>query len=240
MINDRNLKLERGKTMEYWNGKRKAVTFSYDDGIMSDKRFLQIINQYGIKCTFNLNSGLLGIDHSWSYQNFEVKRLPKEGLIDLYRGHEIAVHGVQHLRLTELNQHELEEEIGCDKTALEQIFQTPVKGMAYSFGEYNNRVIDVLKDKGIKYARTVHSTHDFRLQTNLLEFHPTCHHNDKHIFSLIDQFLKADYEEPLLFYMWGHSYEFDGNQNWDRLEEICKKLSGNQDVFYGTNAEVLL
>lgn len=226
--------------MERWHGKKKAVTFSYDDGVISDKRFLQILNQYGLKCTFNLNSGLLGTDHSWVYRDFEVKRLPKEGLKDLYRGHEIAVHGVQHLHLTELSQSELEEEIGRDKAELEQLFQTPIKGMAYSFGEYDDKVLDVLKSHGIQYARTVHSTHDFRLQSNLLEFHPTCHHTDDDVFTLIDQFLNMDSEEPLLFYIWGHAYEFDGDQNWDRLEEICRRISRNPNVFYGTNAETLL
>lgn len=41
-----------------WNGKKKAVTFSYDDGIVYDKHLVEILNKYGLKCTFNLNSGV--------------------------------------------------------------------------------------------------------------------------------------------------------------------------------------
>ena len=56
---------------------------------------------------------------------------------------------------------------------------------------------------------------------------------------LIDRFLASDSEEPQLFYLWGHSYEFHVDQNWDRMEEILKKLSGHDEIFYGTNREVL-
>ena len=37
---------------------QKAVTFSYDDGIEQDRRLVEIFNRYGMKCTFNLNTGI--------------------------------------------------------------------------------------------------------------------------------------------------------------------------------------
>ena len=33
-------------------------------------------------------------------------------------------------------------------------------------------------------------------------------------------------------------YEFDRDNNWDRIEEICKKLSGNDELWYATNIEI--
>ena len=44
-----------------WNGKLKAVTFSYDDGVTQDIRLIEIFNKYNLKATFNLNSELLGL-----------------------------------------------------------------------------------------------------------------------------------------------------------------------------------
>lgn len=41
-----------------WNGKKKAVTFSYDDGVTQDRRLVEMMNTYGVKGTFNLNSGI--------------------------------------------------------------------------------------------------------------------------------------------------------------------------------------
>ena len=40
--------------------KKKAVTFSFDDGVTQDIRLIELLNKYGLKATFNLNSELLG------------------------------------------------------------------------------------------------------------------------------------------------------------------------------------
>ena len=45
---------------EKWNGKKKAFTLSFDDGIMQDARAIEILDKYGLKATFNLNSGRWG------------------------------------------------------------------------------------------------------------------------------------------------------------------------------------
>ena len=41
-------------------GKHKVLTMSYDDGKHEDRRLVALFNQYGIKGTFNVNSGLEG------------------------------------------------------------------------------------------------------------------------------------------------------------------------------------
>ena len=44
-----------------WNNKKKAITFSFDDGVTQDIRLIEILNRYGLKGTFNINSCLLGL-----------------------------------------------------------------------------------------------------------------------------------------------------------------------------------
>ena len=57
----------------------------------------------------------------------------------------------------------------------------------------------------------------------------------------IREFLELKTDTPKIFYIWGHSYEMDAEYiTWEKFESICKKLSGRSDIFYGTNAEVLL
>ena len=224
--------------MDIWNGLNKAFTLSYDDGIESDRRLLEIINYYGIKCTFNLNSGLIGDGGSWKNKDFEVRRLPLEGLGELYAGHEIAVHGTKHLAPPELSDDELKEELAGDRDRLEELFGVRPVGMAYAYGAFDDRTVDYLSSIGIRYARTVWDSMGFGLQTDLMRFRPTCHHDNEKVFELLDEFLDGPKEEPQLFYLWGHSYEFDGNGNWDRLEKICKRVSGRKDIFFGTNREV--
>lgn len=223
-----------------WKGFRKAVTFSYDDGVESDRKLLDILNRYHLKGTFNLNAGLLGSPDSWDCKGFQVARLPLDNLGALYQGHEIAVHGLLHLHPTELSREAWAQEIGEDKKRLEALFGAEMAGMAYAYGQYDDQVVEVVKETGLRYARTVQSTHGFAPQANLLTFHPTCHHNDPQVFELIERFLSCETDEPQLFYLWGHSYELDADQNWDRFERICSMLAGRDGVFYGTNREVLL
>ena len=93
---------------------------------------------------------------------------------------------------------------------------------------------------GIRYARTTGDTHGFALQSDLLRFKPSFHHADADIMSGIDRFLNMDTDEPQLLYIWGHSYEFDVDDNWEYMESILKKLAFHDDIFYGTNSQVLL
>ena len=225
--------------MSIWDGKTKAFTMSYDDGVESDRKFLDIINYYGLKCTFNLNSGILGTDDSWKCNELIVKRLPLNGIKELYKGHEIAVHGRKHLSPVELTDEQFYDEFMADKIALEKIFGEEPLGMAYAYGAYDDRTVSYLKSIGIRYARTVEDSMNFDLQTDLMRFKPTCHHGNDKVFELIDEFLEKPSDKPQLFYLWGHSYEFDAADDWTVLEQICERISGYDNVFYGTNKEVL-
>lgn len=226
--------------MEKWNGLKKAFTLSYDDGIESDRHLLDIIDHYGLRCTFNLNSGLIGDGASWMNKDFEVRRLSLDGIRELYAGHEIAVHGTKHLAPPGLSDGELKEELLGDKERLGELFGTVPVGMAYAYGAFDDRTVDYLASIGIRYARTVWDSLSFDLQSDLLRFRPTCHHDNEKVFELLDEFLDKPADTPQLFYLWGHSYEFDANGNWDRLEKICERVAGRKDIFFGTNKETLL
>ena len=219
---------------------QKALTFSYDDGVEQDRKLLEIFNKFGLKSTFNLNSGMQSYANVWEHpKGLLIHRMNTEGLKELYQGHEIAAHCLTHADLPKYDEDTIRNEILEDKKNLEERFGQPVVGMAYPFGTYNDTVVDIARACGIRYSRTVERTGNFGLPEEPLTLKPTCHHNDADVMDLIDRFLASDSEEPQLFYLWGHSYEFDVDQNWDRMEEILKKLSGHDEIFYGTNREVL-
>ena len=50
--------------MRFPEGRAKALTFSYDDNVRENVRLAQILDRYGMKATFNLNSGLYHPDES--------------------------------------------------------------------------------------------------------------------------------------------------------------------------------
>lgn len=223
-----------------WNGKMKAVTFSYDDGIIFDRKLVEIFNKYGLKCTFNLNTGIQNEESRWVDSGTVIYRMNQADIGKLYDGHEIAAHALTHQSLTGLNEEEFAKEMETDIANIERIYGVKPVGMAYPYGTYNDTVVEGLAKLGLKYARTVEATHGFDLQTDLLRFKATCHHGDDMLFDLAEQFLSAKPDKPMLFYVWGHSYEFERDGNWDRIEKLCSMISGHDDIFYGTNRETLL
>lgn len=225
-----------------WNGKKKAVTFSYDDGVEQDVRLVGLMNLYGMKATFNLNSGIQTNASGFveTKSGIMVRRMNQKGLRSLYQGHEIASHGLTHANLLDCDEETLYNEVFADKRNLEYLFEQEVVGYAYPYGCYHDMAVKVLADCGFRYARTVEPSAGFGMQRDLLRFKPCYHHNDAGIFEGIEKFLMMEVKEPALFYVWGHSYELDADQNWDHMEKILKRLAGHNDIFYGTNAQVLL
>ncbi len=218
---------------------QKALTFSYDDGVEQDRKLIEIFNKYGLKGTFNLNSGIQVHDKPWFYKDtVPVYRMNPDGLKELYHGHEIAVHGLRHINLKEADRKSAETEIFEDKKNLEKMFQTNICGMAYAFGAYTDESVEIINDAGLKYARGTAVTHSFDLEQDLLRYRGTCHHADDELFALGEQFLNLTPDKPQIFYVWGHSYEFDLDNGWERIERFCRMMSGKDDILYGTNQEV--
>lgn len=226
------------KTMTY----QKAVTFSYDDGVSQDIRLLSVFRKYGMKATFNLNTGIQTEESRFEIKGVSIHRMNQsDGLERFYQGHEIALHGFTHAAPSDLNAGEYEQEFLQDARNIQRIYGKYPLGMAYAYGDYSDELIGYLQQIGIQYGRTVESSHQFILPRDPMRLQPTCHHNDERLFELAEEFLAAEPKpgEPMLFYIWGHSYEFDVEGNWDRMEALCSMLGGRDDIFYGTNAECL-
>ncbi len=230
-----------------WQGKRKAVTFSFDDGVTQDKRFVELLNKYGLKGTFNINSSLLGTLGQLSCEEWRVdhNKIKASEVKMVYAGHEVAVHTLTHPMLPELDDETVLRQVDEDRKALESLCGYPIVGMAYPCGGVNNdeRVARLIREHTpIRYARTITSSYSFTPQTeNLHQFNPTVYFVAKDFEEIVDKFLADESDEDKLLYIWGHSYELDiGYITWEKFERICQKLSGRADIFYGTNKEVLL
>lgn len=229
-----------------WNGKRKAITFSFDDGVTQDIRLIELLNRYGLKCTFNLNSEKFGSGGDFVRNGKEVShRMIEAGKIkETYAGHEVAVHTLTHVNLTTCEEEEIVRQVEEDRKNLSALVGYEVVGMAYPCGGVNNddRVAEIIARKtGVKYARTITSTKSFSLQeTRRFRFNPSTYIIEKDFEEVVDRFLALETEEPALLYIWGHAYEMDAEYiTWENLERILKKLSGKEEIFYGTNTEVL-
>lgn len=213
----------------YPNGRHKALTMSYDDGNLDDIRLVGIFNKYGLKGTFHLNSGNFG------KENYVGAAQAGE----LYAGHEISVHGKTHPFLDRIPADAVIEEIYEDKKALENAAGYPVRGMSYPYGAYTKELLPILRSLGMEYSRTVNATNNFEIPADFLEWHPTTHHNGD-LDGLWERYQGLKPQKKLtVLYIWGHSFEFPRNDNWNVIEEFCKKAGGQEDIWYASNIEIV-
>ncbi|MBQ1984067.1 MAG: polysaccharide deacetylase family protein, partial [Spirochaetaceae bacterium] len=130
----------------YPQGKAKAFSVSYDDGVLQDVRFVNLLNQYGLKGTFNLNSGLMENEFEWIHETgCIVKRLSKENVLSLYDGHEVASHTLTHPFMQEKTENEIMKELETDKKNLEKLFGKQIKGFAVPFDYYSDLIESCVK-----------------------------------------------------------------------------------------------
>lgn len=234
--------------MRFPNGKGKAVTLSYDDGCKWDKKLSDIVTSYGMKCTFNLCSEIIG-KNEWQLTEDEVK----EYILD--RGHEVAIHGANHRangmqRITA----GITETLDCRRD-LERKFGIIIKGMAYPDTGINHiegytsyeKIKQNLSDIGIVYARSAinEGCDSFLVPVDWHKWMPTVFHLSDKLFEFVDKFNSFEIDNryktrryPRLFYMWGHSHELERQQKWDIFEKFCGEIGGKEDVWYATNMEI--
>ena len=231
-----------------WNGKYKAITFSFDDGVTQDVKAIEILNKYGLKATFNINSSLLGLPGKLGKgENIINHNKIKASMVkEVYKGHEVAVHTLTHPNLTTLDEETIIRQVEEDRLKLSELCGYEVVGMAYPCGGVNNdeRVAKIIKENtGVKYSRTITSTYNFNLQDNLHRFNPTIYYIEDNLFELADKFIHLKNNAPQILYIWGHTYEMDNPDlsiTWEKFDELCNMIGRHKDVFYGTNKEVLL
>lgn len=227
--------------MRFPNGRAKALTLSYDDGVEQDAHLIDVMQKHGLKGTFNLNSGLFAPEGTVYPEGTIHRRMSRSQALALYKdsGMEVAVHGVTHPYLEQLSPVECTREVLLDRENLEREFGGIVRGMAYPYGTYNDSVVNCLKACGIAYARTVISSCTFQIPTDWLRLPATCHHKHPRLMELAKEFVeKTPGGAPWLFYLWGHSYEFEANKNWNVIEKFAEYTGGKEDIWYATNLEI--
>lgn len=236
-----------------FNGKMKALTFSYDDAVTQDRRLVALFNKYGLKATFNLNSELLGKPGSLNIcgKVIDHNKIEPEEVGTLYVGHEVAVHTLTHPNLTKIEDDaEVIRQVEEDRKNLSRLAGYEVVGMAYPCGGVNSdeRVAKLIRENtGVKYSRNITERLDIEPYPDLYLYKPAYYHapineeNWQRFVKACHDFVEMTPDSPKVLYIWGHAYELDVVPGrWEQFEELLAYLSGRDDIFYGTNKEVLL
>lgn len=211
-------------------GRHKALAMSYDDGRRADERLVGIFNKYGIKGTFHLNAGLLGGED----------RLGAEEALRLYQGHEISAHTLTHPTLARCPLEQVVHEVSEDRKALETLIGKPVRGMSYPNGSYTPELKPLLGGLGMEYSRVVPTTDGgFGLPEDWMEWRATCHHN-RRLEEHAETFVGLHKRQYLyLMTVWGHSYEFDNDDNWDVIERFGQIAGGREEIWYAGMLDIV-
>ena len=170
-----------------FEGKKKALTFSYDDGTTQDVRLAALFHKYGMKATFNLNSDLLGRPGQLVRANgtrvVDHNKVSPADVRHIYEGHEVAVHTLTHPNLTHIaDDGEVIRQVEQDRLRLSELVGYEVIGMAYPCGGVNcdDRVAGLIAaNTGVRYARTVATTGSFEPFADLFQYRATCYHHEE-------------------------------------------------------------
>lgn len=231
--------------LRFPGGLPKAVTFSYDDGAFTDVRLVETADKYGLKCTLNLTGDAVEKEKGLSIDYLKNTVLA--------HGHEIATHGYMHRAPQTLRPIEFIRETLDTRLILEEKLGGIIRGFAYpdlhvdrfTQPETYKTVKSALTQLDIAYGRMACSSKSFELPEDWHNWQPTAHHDEPWLFEKLDEFIALDLAKtycsghsPKLFFIWGHSFEFEAKQNWHRLEEICSRISGKSDVWYATGIEI--
>lgn len=220
----------------------KFLTLSFDDGVKQDERFIKLLDERGLKCTFNINSGLLGTVHNIGFWDGEVPHdeVEADRVREIYCNHEVAVHTITHPRLDLLDEAGVIKEVGEDQRVLCELSGQDVFGMAYPGGPYytDETIRIILEHTPVRYARNIKATHNYSLPANFMEWQPTCYWREEAARYLIKKFAELEPAEDSLLYVWGHSYEFDMWDGWDFITELLDIMAGHDDITYVTNGEI--
>jgi hypothetical protein len=212
-------------------GKRVALSFSWDDGRIFDRRVVDIHNAHGVKGTFHLNSGSL---ESPGGPGRFVRR---DEIAFLFRGHEISCHSVSHPFPSRIPVSAWLEEMRADKITLEDLSGAPVRSASWPFGDFTPDTVEALRLLGIRTCRSTRSTQSLRLPdpAEWLTWSATCAFSTQ--TETLWRSLLQKPDRTGWFSVWSHSYEMEDRSEWGALDAFCASAAGTEGIWHATVSE---
>ena len=234
------------------NAKKVYVTTSWDDGHNLDIRLAELLKKYAIRGTFYICPQ----DHEFKQKEL----LSDQDIVTISKDFEIGGHTITHPHLTKITTHEADDEIAQSKIYLEHLLQQEVTAFCYPYGDYNDAVKSLVRKNGYKLARTT-KRYAFDIAHDLFElpttFHTYAHYSDVQKILMFSNFSLSAFKKNWdwenlavalfericqsggIFHLWGHSWEIEKFDGWQKLEYVLSSIARKNDVVYQTNTELL-
>jgi peptidoglycan/xylan/chitin deacetylase (PgdA/CDA1 family) len=207
---------------------------SWDDGDKYDMKMAKLLDKFGFKGTFFITT-----------ENIREEQIRAADVRCLSTYHEIGSHTLTHPDLTKITEEVAVNEIFRSKSILENLIDKEVQSFCYPYGRYNPSIVDIVRKAGYRYARTTGRLNVTSLE-NMYLISPT--------FAIVPRFLsittaKAFLSAPLrsllsvsrleydilsranqgglFFHLWGHSWDVERRNYWDRLADFFSFATDN-------------
>lgn len=151
-----------------------SIAITFDDGFVSNLESAAFtMKEFGARAMNFLVADRMGKTSDWeSSEGGEARPLMDAVQIRewLAAGNWIGAHTCTHPRLSKIPRDQAREEIVSSKKKLEDQFGQPVAHFAYPFGDYDDAVVEMVKEAGFQTACTMdrgvndRSTDPFRLK----------------------------------------------------------------------------
>jgi peptidoglycan/xylan/chitin deacetylase (PgdA/CDA1 family) len=144
----------------------KTIAITFDDGFQDNNRYaFPVLKKRGIKATIFINTGFIGkrlsVDEAFGAlaplrKDVFHQFLSWDEIIEMSNnGIDFEPHTHTHVDLTAIKESEIEREIKLSKDIIEERLNKMVKHFSYPYGEYNEKVCDVVRKMGFESAWAV-------------------------------------------------------------------------------------
>lgn len=137
---------------------KKSILLTFDDAFKDFyKNALPIIKKYNAKAIVFVPVNLVGTFNQWDYEKLNVKKavMNWDEIKDLVKeGIEIGSHTLNHPFLTKIPIAQSKLEIEDSKKILEDKLGIEVKSFCYPYGDYDEKIKELVIKAGYKYAFT--------------------------------------------------------------------------------------
>ena len=151
-----------------------SIAITFDDGFVSNlNSAVPVLREFGAKAINFLVADRIGKSSDWeTAEGGEARPLMDDSQIREWvaAGNWIGAHTCTHPRLSKIPRKLAREEITASKKTLEDRFGQPMEHFAYPFGDYDDAIVEMVREAGFKTACTMdrgvndRNTDPFRLK----------------------------------------------------------------------------
>jgi peptidoglycan/xylan/chitin deacetylase (PgdA/CDA1 family) len=135
---------------------QRTVVISFDDGYVDNLAACEELHKRGMCATWFIVTGSIGQAPAWEANGRpDMRLLDGSEIREMHAtGMEIGSHTARHMRLPEMRDEVISEELSSSKKSLEDLLGVDIQSFAYPYGAWDARCEAAVRQAGYRYACT--------------------------------------------------------------------------------------